>query len=544
MGKAAESIEGYHERTKHHPHRYARSAGYLDWESEPDPFRRYEGAPLVRRPLLEEDPAGTFQSMFDRKDIRSQSFSLNNIAGFLELSLGLSAWKSYGENSWALRMNPSSGNLHPVEGYLIMPPLSDEGISGGVYHYSPFFHGLEMRASFDQRFWSQIMRHFPTGFFAGLSSVHWRESWKYGERAFRYSHLDMGHAVAALSFSAALLGWKVTYLNVLSDREVETVLGFNKTRWREFEREEAGPLLFVHKAMDHAVPRGLPADITHSFESLSFAGEPNLLSRRHRDWSVIDTASDATTKPATQEEIYRYGDHPFIVENVPPRAAAAIIRSRRSAIAFDARTALAGDHFFDILDRTIPRNDCAPFDTGLGRCSINLLIFAHRIIGLEPGLYFLVREKKNIEEIKRKFRSGFLWEKEPLVPATLPLYTLERGDFLRWEQSASCDQDIAGDGAFAVAMIAEFRDALEQGPHRYRHLHWEAGMIGQVLYLASEAYGMRGTGMGCFFDDRVHELLGLQDNTFQDLYHFGAGKPVEDTRIATLPPYHHLKTDG
>ena len=65
-------------------------------------------------------------------------------------------------------------------------------------------------------------------------------------------------------------------------------------------------------------------------------------------------------------------------------------------------------------------------------------------------------------------------------------------------------------------------------------------MIGQVLYLACEAYGIRGTGMGCFFDDTTHDLLGLRDKTYQDLYHFGAGKPVEDKRIATLPPYQHL----
>ncbi len=316
MGKSSEGIERYHERTKHHPHRYARSAGYLDWESEPNPFRRYDGTPIVRLPLLEEDPAGTFQSLFDRKGVDVRPFSLENIACFLELSLGLSAWKSYGENSWALRMNPSSGNLHPVEGYVVLPPLPGDDVPGGVCHYNPFFHGLERRTAVDAQLWASLRQHFPEGFFTGLSSLHWRESWKYGERAFRYSHLDMGHAVAAMSFSAALLGWKVTYLNALSDHEVETILGFTKTRWKEFEREEAGPLLFVHgMSANNEVPRGLPADIIHSFESLSFAGEPNPLSKRHRDWSVIDEVSELTVKPATQEETYRHENHPFAVKN-------------------------------------------------------------------------------------------------------------------------------------------------------------------------------------------------------------------------------------
>ena len=90
-------------------------------------------------------------------------------------------------------------------------------------------------------------------------------------------------------------------------------------------------------------------------------------------------------------------------------------------------------------------------------------------------------------------------------------------------------------------MIGRFRENIEREPHLYRRLHWEAGMVGQMLYLEAEAHGVRGTGMGCFFDDVTHEILGLADNTFQDLYHFSVGKPVEDQRLTTLPPYHHLR---
>src|SRR3989338_3532668 len=60
---------------------------------------------------------------------------------------------------------------------------------------------------------------------------------------------------------------------------------------------------------------------------------------------------------------------------------------------------------------------------------------------------------------------------------------------------------------------------------------WETGMIGQVLYLEAEAHGVRGTGIGCFLDDPVHEILGLKDHTFQSLYHFTIGGPVEDARL-------------
>jgi hypothetical protein len=55
--------------------------------------------------------------------------------------------------------------------------------------------------------------------------------------------------------------------------------------------------------------------------------------------------------------------------------------------------------------------------------------------------------------------------------------------------------------------------------------------------LEAEAAGVRSTGIGCFFDDPVHKVFGFQDVTFQSLYHFTVGGPVDDPRLMTLPPY-------
>lgn len=83
----------------------------------------------------------------------------------------------------------------------------------------------------------------------------------------------------------------------------------------------------------------------------------------------------------------------------------------------------------------------------------------------------------------------------------------------------------------------------ERGATAYRELFWEAGMIGQALYLAAEAAGIRGTGIGCYFDDVLHHALGLTDHDWQSLYHFTMGAPVEDLRLRTAPPYAHLAGD-
>jgi len=90
-------------------------------------------------------------------------------------------------------------------------------------------------------------------------------------------------------------------------------------------------------------------------------------------------------------------------------------------------------------------------------------------------------------------------------------------------------------------MITALSESVKSSPYRYRHLFWEAGIIGQVLYLGAEAHGLRGTGIGCYFDDDIHQLLGLKNNHYQSLYHFTVGHPLEDKRLTTLPAYHHLK---
>ena len=91
-------------------------------------------------------------------------------------------------------------------------------------------------------------------------------------------------------------------------------------------------------------------------------------------------------------------------------------------------------------------------------------------------------------------------------------------------------------------MLAEFRETLDGfGPWFYRCLYWETGVVGQVLYLEAEASGIRGTGIGCFFDDLTHQVFGIEGDRFQVLYHFTMGGAVDDPRLRTSPPYEHLR---
>ena len=57
-------MRAYHERTKHHPERYARGPQGLDWASQPNPFREFAGAPVFRLPLSQVDDTPSAATLF------------------------------------------------------------------------------------------------------------------------------------------------------------------------------------------------------------------------------------------------------------------------------------------------------------------------------------------------------------------------------------------------------------------------------------------------------------------------------------------------
>ena len=207
---------------------------------------------------------------------------------------------------------------------------------------------------------------------------------------------------------------------------------------------------------------------------------------------------------------------------------------RRSAVAFDGRSTIGRAAFVGMLSRVLA-GARAPWPGVWWTPRVHLAMFVHRVDDVPPGLYLLLRDPDAFDRLRAACRPDFLWES---ADEQLPLWRLANGDTRSLAARLSCDQDIAADGFFSLGMLADFDASLEAfGPSFYRHLFWETGMVGQVLYLEAEAAGARATGIGCFFDDPVHDVLGLRGHAFQSLYHFTVGMPVDDARLTTEPGY-------
>ena len=534
MSEAFDQVIAYHLRTKHQPHAMARGPAIMDWANQPNPFRSYDGSSLIRLERAGFDDSGGSIS-------GPSPLNMKNLSRLFFESLALSGQKSLVGSKWHLRVNPSGGNLHPTEGYLIAGPV--EGLEGspGVYHYAPKDHALEHLANMTQEGWQSL--DLPGGtLLIGLTSIYWRESWKYGERAYRYCMIDSGHAVAAVTVAAHCLGWTAALWDDLGTDDLAKLLGLGMGPANGMATRESSPESNSEKELPDVMLAIFSDGKTHR-ESLDLASlspmdlqtrpvRPNTLSPEHIPWPEIDLVSEATKKPPTTDVYAGFSS----TSDQMPFEFCRILRKRRSAQAMDEKTSMQRESFHAILEAALPEQP--PSGLLPWRPYIHPVIFVHRVEDLERGLYILLRDPRQKESLRAAMKTDFVWEKPSRTPEGLELYLLAQGDGQLAAKETSCRQSIASDGCFAAAMIAELEGPLHEfGAWFYSRLYWECGMIGQAFYLASEATGFQGCGIGCFFDDVVHRMLGLTGLKYQDLYHFTVGRAQADPRLIDLPAY-------
>lgn len=535
---AVDVVRAYHERTKHRPEAYSRGPETLDWDSGPAPFRRFEGAPIISLPRLHEHPElelGGARS--SRRPPRARALTPETLGAFFEHALGITAWKSRGPDRWAVRVNPSSGNLHPVEGYLLARNVA--GFEDGVHHYQPEDHALAGRAS-----WAPDATEQAPRAWIALTTIPWREAWKYGERAFRYCQLDTGHAIAAFERAAALFGWTVREQPHVGTETLAQTLGTSRSedypivRFAETEREECEVLLELTAGTPQ--PPIEAKTLRRWSAAARFHGRATPIDPRPMySWPILWDVARATR---SRDEFPSLSERSAgALGPASERTSAATIRGRRSARRFDPDFALDPDAFSRLLT---PLSEALHADARRtrGEPSLELVLFVHRVQSLVPGVYLaptnghegsaltrVLSQRFELPRVRGKVR-GALGALELLELATAPPREL-----MRATRRLHCHQDIAATCSFSVAMVANLDAALLGGSNVYRRLHRQAGRLGHALYLGAEAERLGGTGIGCFFDDEVLSFVGLAGTGLAPLYHFAVGMPVEDAGTTTEP---------
>ena len=170
----------YHEATTHSYWSVRKNPNFLDWSKQPTPFKIYPSTyPFIP---------------FDMQ---------NPLHRFLYRIAGINAKKVYPGVEYYLRTIPSAGALYPTEIYFQARKI--DGLEDGIYHLSVAENGLRLLHTIKE---SEGVESFfedkraIEGFVFLYSTIYYRSSWKYKNRAFRYCLLDAGHALGSTEASA------------------------------------------------------------------------------------------------------------------------------------------------------------------------------------------------------------------------------------------------------------------------------------------------------------------------------------------------------
>jgi len=519
----------YHERTKHSYASVMRSGWTLDWDNQPNPFRRYAGAPRLSLPpahglpqeLLPLRATGDVLRALAGPPEGSEGWraGLPLLSSLLWHSLAVSAWKQVPGTDvrYSLRVNPSSGNLHPTEAHLLAAGVP--GVPDGALHYDARRHALELRRTGAALPALLDACGLPPGdgVVVVLSSIFWREAWKYRDRAYRYCLHDAGHAAGCVAAAARALQLPAAVHGWFPDVAVRGLLGLADG--------DEQPLVLV----DLRQAASARASAGHTDALSAPAGTPNVLSAEEQPWPLIDGMHASTLVESAHCPLVAPAGDPLadtprgsrpadgarrllpLPDSPPaPEPFARAARRRRSALDYDPDARLALPDFAGLLLEAtrLPRADAtASLDGGEPRRLIELYAWVHRVDDLAPGCWRYLPERHALLEV-------------------------QLGDVRGVAAGLSLGQELAGRAVAAFSMIADLaRAGAAFGCRGYRLAHVEAGLIGQGLYLAATARGWESTGIGAFFDDDVHRWLGLQGHARQVIYHHSVGRAVPDPRL-------------
>lgn len=485
--RKTESARKYHELTKHSYWSIRQSPHDLDWANKPEPFKVYPALEPIELPtdLLKTDNPALEAIVPARADAtRSARPSLDQLASLLYYSAGVTKVKEYAAGRIYFRAAACAGALYPTEVYVVCGGV--RGIAAGVYHFNPGDFSLRLLREGDHR--AALVK--ATGEEANVASapvtliftsISWRSTWKYRDRAYRYHFWDNGTILANALALAGSHGFPAQVVMGFVDSEIETLVGIDG------QRELALSLMTVGRASETVTPSNrLPEPITHEVIPLSFS-EVDYPSIREA-YSSSGLGDGAEVKSWREGQAgavaVEAGDNRIALpiataSELPGVSIEAVIQRRASTRRFALKPISLSD-LSVILDRACR---AVPADFSRGGEQMNeLYLIINRVDSISPGAYYYHKGDHALE-------------------------LLREGDFSDRANHLTLGQDLGGDAAVTVFFMADLDAALAAyGNRGYRVAQMEAGILGGRMYLAAYALKRGATGL-TFFDDDVTDFF-------------------------------------
>ncbi|MDA4128817.1 MAG: SagB/ThcOx family dehydrogenase [Thaumarchaeota archaeon] len=515
MSDNSNSALSYHEETKHSELSVRMSAHYLDWNNKPSPFKHYRNLPSI--PLPRNFPHPREESLRAIRGfypiIASKRLDVGILAEILFFSAGLTRRVSMGTGPYYMRAAPATGALYPIELYVICGDIP--GLRAGVYHFNPLDFALVRLREGDYRAELGAPGHeenLTCPVTIALTSLAWRNAWKYGARSYRHWFWDSGAIAAnllATSASEALIA-KLTVGFV--DSEVDRLLGLVKGK-------EATVALAP-------IGLGLPQQAERTAKAssrLDLEVEP--LSQEEVEYPIIWKANEASSLRGSAEA-KEWGQsfksrtngnradgatfplRPLKEGDSPVPSLEEVILRRGSTRKF-ARQPISFEQLSTIVDASatvIPLDFLPHRET-----AIDFYFIANEVSGLPSGSYFFDRRAKFFVQLKDgnlRNTSGYLCLEQPLF----------------------------SDASVVFYLMTDLRRVVSSlGERGYRAAQFEAGIRAGKIYLSSYSLGMGASG-STFYDDAVTEFFSPHAKGKSTMIAVGIGVPAYRARTGRILP--------
>ncbi|QKF78095.1 SagB family peptide dehydrogenase [Arcobacter defluvii] len=426
------SLNQYHQNTKHSYLSVRTNSNQVDWNNPPNRFKNYADS-------------------YKRIHLDSKNSNYN----FLYLISGITAKKTYPGIEYYLRVNPSAGALYPNEVYFQVRNI--EGFEDGIYHLEVSSSSVVLLQTIktNEGIENLLGLDFSIdGFVFFISSLYFRSSWKYKNRAFRYCLLDAGHLIGSIEASSYLF-----------DKEFEILYDFPKQKLNEFfsfdEKEFFTSICLVGIKKDDKKDEFsliLPTLDGSSYDEgkLSFFVKNELIEKAYDDTLNVRNRRNQENRAIFNFQKQRFQDTIF---------------NRRSIREFTKQSIskIQFESIMNVVNQAIT-SDCDE--------QVDIFYIINRVEGLEIGLY------KNGKLIKN-------------------------GDFSLKAGYLCLEQDLGKSSAVTFFLASKSQN--------YQEAYQKAGVIGHRLYLASNYLEIGCSGIGAYYDDEVCEFLEEQTMIFYAL---------------------------
>ena len=505
----------YHNATKHSEISIRASGHYLDWDNKPSPFKTYNNLPSIPLPRNFPQPCkSALKSIESYSPIPlEKAVDLDTLAELLFFSAGLTRRMKLAGEEYYMRAASATGALYPIELYVISRAVSD--LLPGVYHFNPIEFSLVRLREGD--FGPELIS--ATGgetasarAVIAMTSLAWRNSWKYQERSYRHWFWDSGVVAANLLATCFVAGLPARLLIGFVDSEIDQLLGLKQGKEATVALAAIGR---THNEPENPTPKEIPM--------LDPEMEP--LSKDEFDYPIIwETNKASELQAPSSVHKWRDGFHPSETnhpENSPAfplqtskedtPSLAKVILQRGSTRKF-AQLPISFEALSTIVDVSSGKIllDFLHDDESL----VDFYLIANEVRGLEPGSYFFNREKRTLDQLKdgqMRYFSGYL----------------------------SLEQGLFSDASVVFFLMTDLNRILgDLGNRGYRAAQFEAGVRAGKIYLSSYAMGIGASGT-TFYDDAVTEFFSPHAKNMSTMIAVGVGVPAYRAKPGKILPQFH-----